>query len=160
MANFFETIPIRSNSTKEVVDSDWFNTIRTRLVLFYEEYIGGGSTPIASQEILNDASSWTPIAALEFSLAVGNSFDVEYFIRRDTTTDVRVERGTLTVVHNGLTWELSRAIKGGSDSLNMPESMRVNAGVLEYQSDDMSPIDPEMYSGSITFKIVNVFKAP
>lgn len=161
MANFFESIPNRSNADVGKVNASWWNSIREKLIEFFAEYYGEEPIPQTKFSLLDNQFEFQNFAGLIFDSAKVRAFKLGYTAYR--TNGVDDERREVGYISAGFkkesgTWTFSRRIDHGDDALGLSDSINVDSATaqIKYKSDEMGGGG---YEGFFTVTSLVVFKS-
>lgn len=129
--------------------TDWAEEVTGVLTNVY----GTGDIRTSSASISNDTTNGT-VLGLAFDTSTVRSAHITYAITRSGTVAAvassEVETGTLDIVYNGSTWEISRMATGDA---GITEFTITSAGQVKYTSDDFGAGSPVTgYSGTMKFR--------
>lgn len=153
---FFEDIPFRENGKE--VDSSWWNTIKTKLILAFPNIGGNSATPFT---IANNQAAYVDITGFVFSSLVMTSQVARYEIYRksDAPTE-RLETGIITCTYKPVAgvFSFTRRSDNDEDALNIVgDSIYVDpsTGQVQYKSDNITGAN---YVGKFSYSIITSFK--
>ena len=155
----FESIPIRSNGSTDIVEASWWNIIRTKLI---EAFPGLPSTTTGSFSLVNNQSSFANVTGLLLDKDEARTYVVRYEILRSTDTPTSLyETGTLTFNWSGTAWITLREIDSGNAlGLGIDTGpfgdlrAEPSTGQVEYKTENLSG---GSYAGTLKWRIVEVW---
>ena len=100
MVDTFSDIPVRVNGPPEI-DAGWFNTIRTLLVQILGDASGEATQSIGNTDTNQDVTSTALISDADFSRV-----DIEYSIRRISSTVEYFQTGNIAVLRKTTGWAI------------------------------------------------------
>lgn len=109
---------------------------------------GPGSILSSSCPINNNVTSATVITGLSFDPAVVSTAKIDYGVKRTTSTQSLIERGTIFVTYDPLATTWSYSLESDGDA---GLTLDIASGQFTYKSSNMSGAN---YSGTFTFQAI------
>lgn len=143
----FASVPVRANGDR--VTEDWFNTLRTAGSAL-ESMFGTGYISETQFTLANNQSE-TNLTGMTVNGSSSRSAIIEYQVYRKTSTDERVETGTILMNYKTIaaTWGIDGGTSFGESGVTFTVATTGTTGQVKVASDNMSG---SAYIGYIRFK--------